>query len=280
MLDRLIKSTIRWMPTGVALACAQHLASRPPRSSISDTERAAMEKATRLPGLKWNGDAVWSWGVGPTVLLVHGWGGRAAQMAPMALEIARQGMRAVAFDVSGHGDAPEPLAKWEFFIRDIGLMSRKLGNVHGHVGHSAGGLCMMAARNLYALPPSKFVCICAPSHPYPPVRGLAQRLNPRASVLERYKTFLANQFQSSWSDLEAGAAYRSAGSDLLLCYDHKDRFVAHSDGDRIQGFCPGSQLLKTKAHGHTRILAAPDVIQSVTDFPAPVPAKQRMIALA
>ncbi|MBR0894959.1 alpha/beta fold hydrolase [Bradyrhizobium tropiciagri] len=280
MLDRLIKSTIRWMPTGAALACAKHLASRPPRPPISEAEGAAMAKATRLAGLKWNGDAVWSWGTGPTVLLVHGWGGRAAQMAPMALTIAQHGMRAVAFDIAGHGSSPEPLAKWEFFIRDIGVMSHRLGNVHGHVGHSAGGLSMMAARHLYALAPSKFVCICAPSHPHPPVRGLAQRLNPRASVLERYKTFLANQFQSSWSDLEAGAAYRGAGADLLLCYDHKDRFVDHSDGDRIQSFCPGSQLLKTKAHGHTRILAAPDVIQSVTDFLAPSPAKQRMTAVA
>lgn len=225
-----------------------------------------MEGATRLTALKWSNAAVWSWGEGPTVLLVHGWGGRASQMAPMARHLAQHGMRAVAFDIAGHGESLDPLARWEFFIRDIGTMSQRLGDVLGHVGHSAGATSMMAARNLHGFAPSKYVCICAPSHPHPPIRGLTHRLNPRPAVLDLYRNSLARQFQSTWSELEAGAVFRGAGPDLLLCYDHKDRFVDHSDGDKIQAWCPGSRLLKTSNHGHTRILAAPDVIQSVTDF--------------
>lgn len=274
MFDKSIKSTIRWMPPRVALACAQYLVSRPPRASVTPAEAVAMEGATRLSELKWSNDAVWSWGEGPTVLLVHGWGGRASQMAPMAQHLAQHGMRAVAFDIAGHGESGDPLARWAFFIRDIGTMSKRLGRVLGHVGHSAGATSMMAARNLHGLGPSKYACICAPSHPHPPIRGLAQRLNPRPAVLDLYRASLASQFQSTWSELEAGAAFKGAGSDLLLCYDHKDRFVDHSDGDKIQNWCPGSRLLKTSNHGHTRILAAPDVIQSVTEFLARSPVAQ------
>ncbi len=48
MLEKAIKSTIRWMPPRVALACAQYLVSRPPRASVSPVEAAAMEGARRF----------------------------------------------------------------------------------------------------------------------------------------------------------------------------------------------------------------------------------------
>ena len=43
----------------------------------------------------------WSWGEGPTVLLVHGWEGRGSQMAAFAAPLAEAGFRAVAFDAPG-----------------------------------------------------------------------------------------------------------------------------------------------------------------------------------
>jgi len=266
MLQQLLKSTIRWMPTEAAFGCARYLASRPPRPPVAAAEQAAMAQATRLFELDWSGDAAWSWGRGPQVLLVHGWGGRASQMAPLGLALAQRGLRAVTFDIAGHGESADPVARWEYFIRDIGRMSRALGAVAGYVGHSAGGLSMMAARASQRLGPAKYVCLCAPSHPYPPVRGLAQRLDPRPAVLQRYRDFLGSQFGTTWPALEAGAAYAGAGADLLLCYDAKDRFVDPTDGDRIHALCPGSHLRKSNAYGHTRILGAPDVIAAVADF--------------
>jgi hypothetical protein len=80
------------------------------------------------------------------------------------------------------------------------------------------------------------------------VRGFAQLLDPRPSVLQRYRTYLGAQFQTDWRSIEA-AAYLGAGDDLLLCYDRKDRFVDPDDGDRIHALCPGSRLLTSDAYG-------------------------------
>ncbi len=276
MLENAIKSTIRSMPTGMAFAVARYAASRPKRPPMSEVEVVAMAQATPISDLNWSNNAAWSWGAGPTVLLVHGWGGRASQMAPIGVGLANHGIRAVAFDIAGHGNSGENVARWRFFIRDISRMSQALGDVIGYVGHSAGGLAMMAARRDGALTPSKFVCICAPSHPHPPIRGLAQRLNPREAVLDRYKVFLGKEFRTTWDALENGEAFAGAGPDLLLCYDHKDRFVDHSDGDRIHARCPGSTLLKSNAYGHARILSAPDVVASIADFVAPATQSDRL----
>ena len=66
--------------------------------------------------------------------------------------------------------------------------------------------------------------------------------------------------------LEAGGAWQGLGRDLLLCYDEKDRFIAHSDGERIQALCPGATLVKTRQFGHSRILGAAALAQTVQGF--------------
>src|SRR6185436_18040542 len=45
-------------------------------------------------------------GDGPTVMLLHGWGGTAADMLPAASAFALAGHRAIVFDMPGHGRSP------------------------------------------------------------------------------------------------------------------------------------------------------------------------------
>ena len=50
--------------------------------------------------------AVESWGAGPTVLLVHGWNGRGAQLGAFAPALVKSGYRVVTFDTPAHGRSP------------------------------------------------------------------------------------------------------------------------------------------------------------------------------
>jgi pimeloyl-ACP methyl ester carboxylesterase len=212
------------------------------------------------------GNTAWSWGHGPVIVLVHGWGGRAAQLAPLAATIAQQGYRCVAVDVTGHGDSPGDRTSWRCFIDDVGDIGRELGEVVAYVGHSAGGLASMAARRIVGLSASCFVCVCAPSHPFPPIRAIQQALDPPQSVLDAYRAYLAKQFEASWTELEAGLAFANMEARLLLCYDKKDRFVDHSEGDLIQRMCPHARLIKTNDHGHTKILASEELSSAIVAF--------------
>jgi len=125
---------------------------------------------------------------------------------------------------------------------------------------------MMAARALEGIHAQRYACICAPSFPFPPINVIQKKLNPKESVVEHYKKHIAGQFETTWEELQAGCSYANAGSDMLLFYDETDRFVSHSEGDRIQTLCPGAQVVKTSAYSHQQILAAPELARTLGAF--------------
>ena len=226
-----------------------------------------MAQASKLNYGENNRNVAWAWGEGPPVIFVHGWGGRAAQMSPLALHVAKLGFRSVAIDVTGHGSSPEGHTRWSYFLRDIAALSRSLHeDIHTYIGHSAGGLTMMAARALKGIHARRYVCIGAPSYPFPPINVIQKKLNPRKGVLESYKAHIAEQFGTTWERLQAGHSYADAGPDLLLFYDETDRYIDHREGDRIRALCPGARLVKTSAYGHRSILAAPELARAVDEF--------------
>src|SRR5262245_55732801 len=46
-----------------------------------------------------------AWGSGPTVYLMHGWGGRGSQFGAMVLPLVGAGRRVVMYDAASHGDS-------------------------------------------------------------------------------------------------------------------------------------------------------------------------------
>ena len=213
----------------------------------------------------------WKIGRGPLVLLVHGWGGRGTQMAGMAHMLASAGYQCIFFDAGGHGESrPEPVG-FRTFIDDAGSLSSQVHqDVHAWIGHSAGGLGMMAARTLRGLKAQRYVCIAAPLFPYIPLQSLKKNTSASDEVLDHVKPYLSRQFDSTWERLQAGEAY-SPESDrqLLLIYDKDDERTRHDDADAIATVWPGAIINKTTGYGHNRVLQAPEAWQSIREFLAP-----------
>ena len=221
--------TLAMLVGAMAIAIAKTVDDKRFKAMVIEDQQHAMARADRLHYVPDGQHAAWVWGHGPLVILVHGWNGRAAQLAPLAMDIAQRGFRCVAIDITGHGSSPGHRTAWADFIADIASLSQSLGQeVYAYIGHSAGGLAMMATR----------------------------AISPR-------------QFQASWEQLERGRAHLETGFDLLLFYDEADRLVAHGEGDRIQRWSPGSRLEKTKIHGHTKVLGAPELADAVGAFLLP-----------
>lgn len=218
-----------------------------------------------------NEKRAWQWGDhGPIVVLVHGWSGSPVQMAPLAAQLAGDGLRCVVLEVTGHGESTRRRTSWEHFMDDIAAVTRSLGEkVYAYVGHSAGALSMMAARELRGIGAQKYVCICAPSYPW--LHGVEKRLTQRRSLVEGYQDYTARQFRTTWDKLLTGASYANVGADLLLFYDKKDKFLPDTEGDKIGALCPGSTLLKSQKYGHSKVLMAPELIDAVRSFLAERP---------
>jgi pimeloyl-ACP methyl ester carboxylesterase len=267
MLLEIASFLIKISPENIGYAITKTVAAKTQRPPISKQESGALGYADKIHYGKDNRNIAWSWGEGPIVIFVHGWGGQAAQLAPLALQVAKQGFRAIAIDVSGHGDSPGKSICWEYFLNDIAELSKIFDKeIYAYVAHSAGALSMMAARKLRSLHASRYVCICAPTHPYPPIDVIRRKLKPSETIIQRYKAYIANQFESTWADLEPGISHNDAGPQLLLFYDEADKVVNHIDGDKIKALNPNAVLIKTSTYSHTKILLAPELHKAVIDF--------------
>ncbi len=91
---------------GAAARLAQRLFFTPPRVPVRAEERAVLTGGERFElaalGQRIVGRA---WGEGPTLLLVHGWGGHSGQMTALVGPAVAAGLRAVAIDLPGHGES-------------------------------------------------------------------------------------------------------------------------------------------------------------------------------
>ncbi|WP_158965203.1 alpha/beta hydrolase [Chachezhania sediminis] len=209
----------------------------------------------------------WSVGEGPLVVLVHGYGGRGSQMAPLAHRLAENGFRAVFFDAGGHGDAAPEQIGFSTFMSDTRDICAVLDRpVHGLIGHSAGGLGMMRSRALYGVTARRYGVIAAPFFPYPPLNTMRAN-GVTEEALEHVKFSLSLQFQTRWSDIAGGISFAPEdGADMLAIYDADDDRVQQSDGDAIAARWPGATVVKTAGLGHNRILKAEETLAAVTDF--------------
>lgn len=230
-----------------------------------DTERLA-----RFESFRFGHDASrigWAVGEGPTVLLVHGYSGRGVQMAAVAETLAAQGFRAVFFDAGGHGNSRNEKIGFFTFIEDTRAIAAHLGGeIHAMIGHSAGGLAMMRARDIHGVRASRYAVIAAPFFPYVPLETMQGR-GATEEALGYVKAILADQFRTSWSALVAGAAYQpEPGRPLLAIYDRDDDRVRHADADRLQALWPGTITVKTEGFGHNRVLQAPETLAAIGDF--------------
>lgn len=267
MKRALTRGFMKVLPDALAYRLMTSQAGKTTELPLLPAEEVAMSSAKPLRfGLRGQGTA-FEWGSGPLIVLVHGWNGRAAQMAPLATTLAANGFRCVALDVTGNGAQGPRFTCWHYFLRDIEDVTRAIrSEVFAYVGHSSGGTTMMAARRAGRIQAQRYICICSPSYPFLSVDSVRNDFNPREPVMESYKLHLTEQFEITWSDLAAGGSYADAGKDLLLVYAGKDKLVPYHEGNRIHALCPGSVLVKASDYGHRSILTAPELSRETLAF--------------
>lgn len=82
--------------------------------------------------------AVWSWGRGPVLLLLHGPGGGAGDLTPLFDPLVAAGYRAVAPDLPGHGDSDGDPLDLPARADAVAAIARLIGPVRAIVGMADG----------------------------------------------------------------------------------------------------------------------------------------------
>jgi pimeloyl-ACP methyl ester carboxylesterase len=249
----------------LAAHAGERLFLSPPRRRPSRREQAALSAgepfvvAAGRERLR-----AWRFGEGPAVLLVHGWGGRGGQLAPLVAPLAAAGCAAVAFDAPGHGASTGRLASGITFADAISAVAERV-DARAAVGHSmgaaalgwamAGGLALDAAVMLS--PPSGvarfFRRFCD---------ALALPLRVEDAIRER----LRRRYGVAPEEFDLSRRAGAGSTPLLVVHDRDDAEVPWADGEAVARAWPGAHLASTSGLGHRGVLRDAEVTASVASF--------------
>lgn len=210
--------------------------------------------------------AVDAWGAGPTVLLVHGWNGRGAQLGAFAPELVRAGYRVVAFDTPAHGRSPGRATSLPEISEAILAVARACGPVHAIIGHSFGVACAIYAVQ-QGLEVNRLVAISPPAN----VRWLTQSFFTALDVTPRVQEIFNRKFEADfgadvWQRFSPEVLARRLEVPGLVIHDQDDRDAPIEGGAAVAQAWPGAQFVRTTGLGHRRILRDPEVIARAAAF--------------
>jgi pimeloyl-ACP methyl ester carboxylesterase len=209
--------------------------------------------------------ATWSWGSGPRVVLLHGWGGRAGQLGAFVTPLVKRGYEVVAFDAPGHGLSGGRLTSMVDFAAALRVLEQETGGFHGIIAHSLG-----AAATAFALTRGlrveRAVFIGPPVGPADWTRLFAERLTVPARVMDLMRDRAERRLGVSWPDLDVVAMSKRLRTPLLVVHDEGDREVPVGDGRAIAAAWLGATFLGTTGLGHRRILRDDGILEAVVAF--------------
>jgi pimeloyl-ACP methyl ester carboxylesterase len=245
-----------------------------------------MESSLRMPpGVSagepveaaWSGHRIAgeSWGAGPTVYLVHGWGGQRAHLAVFVKPLVAAGYRVIAFDLPSHNESePGALAPGRTTIVECAEAVRAVvaehGPAHAIVGHSLGAKAAALAiswgtpveRLVFLAPMASFslyLDLFTERHGFGPrIRARLHRRLDRRIGMPLLDTDIANV-----------AARLGDPTPLLIVHDPDDPDSPHAASEEIAKVWPGARLVSTRGLGrlaHYRILRHRPAINAGVEF--------------
>jgi pimeloyl-ACP methyl ester carboxylesterase len=256
--------------SAVAPALAARLAARlfvtPPRHARPGREARAL--ATARASVVEVGERrlrTWSWGDGPTVLLVHGWGGRGGQLTSFVEPLVARGFSVTTFDAPAHGDSDGREATLPDLVAALRTVARRHAPIHGVIAHSVGAAA--TARALYEDVRAGAVVFLGPpadlvtaSFRFADLLGLSRR------VRELMQRRLEARVGLPWEAFDVTRLAECQATPLLVIHDRGDAEVPWQQGTAIARAWPGAELLATDGLGHRRILRDPAVVDAATSF--------------
>lgn len=237
----------------------------PPRHPVPARERDALAAGEPFE-VRVRGEPVvgWRFGDGPTVLLVHGWGGRASQVFPLVPALRRAGLAAAVFDGPGHGSSGGRLASVVHFAEAIAAIAPRVHAVAA-IAHSMGATSLVRALAT-GLPLEAAVFVGPSRAPGDWFRQFCDALALEAPVREALSRRFVARLGVDVDDLDVLRVAPAQRVPLLVVHDRSDREVPWAEGASIAAAWPGARLLSTDGLGHRRVLRDDAVAAEAAEF--------------
>ncbi len=263
---RIFLAGLARISTDLAAAVAERLFRSAPRRPESEEESRLLASARRhefdLDGRKL---VAWRWGEGPAALLVHGWGGSAAQMLPFLKPLREAGYAVVAFDAPAHGRSAGRLSSLPQFAAALALVADRLGPVEALVTHSMGGAAASLAI-AQGLAVGRAVYVAPPADALEWVYRFGRMLRLPRRVVEAMRRRIERRLQIRFDRLNTRVLGPAVRMPLLVIHDRADAEVLWYDGAAVAHSVPEGRLTMTEGLGHRRIVRDPAVVAEAMEF--------------
>lgn len=204
-----------------------------------------------------------------TVLVIHGWAGRATQFRRFVKPLLAAGYQVIGFDGPAHGQSQGRSTDLDQFKNVMEAVVAKSGNVSAIIAHSFGGVA-----SLYAiadgLPVQMLVNIASPTIGNEIINTYRRAVGASVQTGEAFKRYVIKKSGKTFDDFSALEIIKKVPVtlNLLLVHDQEDREVSiHHPHELLKRF-PRGKLYATEGLGHTRILKDNAVISAIVTFVA------------
>jgi pimeloyl-ACP methyl ester carboxylesterase len=212
--------------------------------------------------------AAYGWGSGPTALLLHGWGGAARGLSPLAGALVAAGRRVVLVDFPAHGRSDGRTTSLVEWLGVLDLLGAMVGEIDLLVGHSFGGAAAaigLAERRIRA----RRAALLAPAlGPAAFLERFAAMTGLSAERAEGMVRRVEARVGRAVASLDVARAVASARLSLpaLVLHDPADREVPFAHGSAIAAAWLGARLVRCEGAGHSGLQRDPRAIAAVVRF--------------
>jgi pimeloyl-ACP methyl ester carboxylesterase len=260
-----------WAPQRAVDIAARHFAT-PPRFEHTPRERELLSTGERYEVDTRRGRvAAWRFGRTdrPAVVLVHGWGGRGAQLGAFVPALLESGYQAIVFDHPGHGHSEGAEATlvhfWDALAAVVLDAETRGSRVHGVIAHSLGAAAAGAWLN-ESRREMRVVLVAPPTSVERYSGYFARRLGIAEPVRRAMQEHFERALGRRWSEFELPQSVAHVRAQALVIHDQEDAEVSYGAGLTLARAWKGARFVATRGLGHRRILRAAEVVQDAVDF--------------
>lgn len=212
-----------------------------------------------------------SWGEGPIVYLVHGWGGWGSQLTAFVEPLVSCGFKVVTFDGPSHGESEPGVSgpgRTTLYEQSdaLAMVVAEHGPAYAVIAHSAGA-AVVAMQQREGLKPERLVFLAPMAHPNPSTVTFARRFGFGERIRRRMVRRIETKFGVTMDAFAIPSlATEQAVPPLLVVHDRNDEDTPIEGGRELVRAWPEARLVTTVGLGHHRILRDKAVVAEAVDF--------------
>jgi pimeloyl-ACP methyl ester carboxylesterase len=254
---------------GIAARLAYRALATPP-TSAERTWQAKLRQEAKVTKLQFGAGHinVYEWGIGPSVLMVHGWGARATHMGKMIAPLVVAGYRVISFDAPAHGDSSGKHTEPVEFAAAVHAVVKQVGHVHVAITHSFGAAGALLAQRDWGDIADNFVLVSPIESCMWFTEMFREYAGVSAAVMARARQIVVDRYNGRflWERMSVVDLVRSARRPTLLIHDRDDAEIPFAHSTAILEAGNHVERHATSDLGHHRLLGDSRVIARVVKF--------------